>query len=71
MSPMTEKRIAPYMRQHFLFSYEETCNLTIQNDLFHFPSFIIFKYRVESTENSPKVHVANDRAKLEGLHNKN
>jgi len=68
---MTEERIAPYMRQQFLFSYEETCNLTIQNDLFHFPSFILFKYRVESTQNSLKVHVANDRAKIERLHNKN
>jgi len=44
MSLMTEERIAPYMCQQ----YEETCNLTIQNDLFHFPSFILFKYRVES-----------------------
>ena len=41
------------------------------NDLFHFPSFILFKYRVESTQNSLKVHVANDGAKIERLHNKN
>ena len=59
---MTEERIAPYMRQQFLFSYEETSNLSVQNDLFHFPSFILFKYRVESTQNSLKVHVANDGA---------
>jgi hypothetical protein len=44
---------------------------TVQNDLFHFPSFILFKYRVESTQNSLKVHVANDGAKIERLHNKN
>jgi hypothetical protein len=37
---MTEERFAPYMRQQFLFSYEEKCNLSIQNDLFHFPSLI-------------------------------
>ena len=71
MSLMTEERFAPYMRQQFLFSYEETCNLSIQNDLFHFHSFILFKYRVESTQNSLKVHVTNDRAKIERLHNKN
>ena len=63
MSLVTEERIAPYMRQQFLFSYKETCNLSVQNELFHFPSF--------STQNSLKVHVANDGAKIERLHNKN
>ena len=71
MSLVTEERIAPYMRQQFLFSYEETCNLWAQNYLFHFPSFILFKYRVESTQNSLKVHVANDGAKIERLLNIN
>ena len=59
------------MRQQFLFSYEETCNLSVQNDLFHIPSQILFKYRVESTQNSLKVHVAIDGAKIERLLNKN
>jgi hypothetical protein len=71
MSLVTEERIAPDRRQQFLFSYEESCNLSVQNDLFHFPSFILFKYRVESTQNSLKGHVANDGAKIERLHNKN